>query len=179
MILLVATWGQRALREEADRGQHHHHHEYGGRKSTRSSPFNIIILRRGHYHPSTCVWQNMWTRRKRAPPVLGTSTSSSHWGWQIEHGSACTSRNQGNSKDCIFKRKGLHWCRKHLFVETFHQKAEMQFLIFLACSWQPLLTKEKEFEIYDFIFCSSILIGIILYSTHEQIVVTFVDKCVF
>ena len=53
VILFVGKWGQRALRKEADRGEQHHHSEDRGRKSRRSSPFNIIILRRGHYQVST------------------------------------------------------------------------------------------------------------------------------
>ena len=82
------------MRIEAERARDHH-------LSTSSSWGEATIT------PSTDVWQNMWTRINRAPPVLGTSTSSSHWGWQIEHGSACTSRNRGNGKSCILKRKGF------------------------------------------------------------------------
>ena len=82
------------MRIEAERAQDH-------QLSTSSSWGGATIT------PSTDVWQNMWTRINRAPPVLGTSTSSSHWGWQIEHGSACTSRNRGNDKSCILKRKGF------------------------------------------------------------------------
>ena len=118
------------MRIEEDRAGDHH-------LSTSSSWGEATIT------PSTGVWQNMWTRKNRAPPVLGTSTSSSHWGWQKEDGSACTSRNQGNGKSFIFKGKGLHWCKKHLFVRSFHLKTKMQFLTYLAWSWQPLLTKEK------------------------------------
>ena len=115
-------WGKRQKEQEIITFEHHHLEE-------RSLSPPLL----------TGVWQNMWRRINRAPPVLGTSTSSSHWGWQKEDGSACTSRNQGNGKSFIFKGKGLHWCRKHLFVRSFHLKTKMQFLTYLACSWQPLL----------------------------------------
>ena len=120
VILFVGNWGQRALRKEADRGEQYHNHEDGDRRGN-----NIILMRKeaeraGDHHlwtssswgeatitPSTGVWQNMWRRINRAPPVLGTSTSSSHWGWQIEHGSACTSRKQGNGKRLYFQKKRI------------------------------------------------------------------------